>query len=83
MNFNSSVPYEFLAVTLPGHQSLLGKFTGAYREEKSKILDDIITQIVEITGGRLHERSIPTFAALADYTPRAIATVQHTVIAKA
>lgn len=82
MNFNSSVPYEFLAVTLPGHQSLLGKFTGAYRE-KSKILDDIITQIVEITGGRLHERSISTFAALADYTPRAIATVQHTVIAKA
>ena len=36
MNFNSSVPYEFLAVTLPGHQSLLGKFTGAYREKKSK-----------------------------------------------
>lgn len=33
MNFNSSVPYEFLAMTLPGHHSLLGKFTGAYREE--------------------------------------------------
>ena len=41
MNFNSSIPNQFLAMTIPGHQSLLGKF-----------------------GGRLHEWSISTFAAL-------------------